>query len=31
MARNEVGGEKKTSYMILNYSETVIDPLPGYD
>jgi hypothetical protein len=31
MARNELDCAKKTSYVILNDSETVINPLPGYD
>jgi hypothetical protein len=31
MARNELGYEKKTSCVIRNYNETVINPLPGYD
>jgi hypothetical protein len=31
MARKELGHEKKTSYVILNVSEAVINPLPGYD
>jgi hypothetical protein len=31
MARKKLGGEKKTSYVILSDSETVINPLPGYD
>jgi hypothetical protein len=31
MARKELGCEKKTSYVILIYSEMVINPLPGYD
>jgi hypothetical protein len=31
MARNELGVPKKTSCVILNESETVINPLPGYD
>jgi hypothetical protein len=30
-ARNELGGAKKISHVILSYSETVINPLPGYD
>jgi hypothetical protein len=31
MARKELGCEKNTSYVIRSYSETVINPLPGYD
>jgi hypothetical protein len=31
MARNELGCEKKTSYVISNECETVINPLSGYD
>jgi hypothetical protein len=31
MARNELDCEKKTSCEILSYSETVTNPLPGYD
>jgi hypothetical protein len=31
MARKELGGAKKTSYVILSGSESVINPLPGYD
>jgi hypothetical protein len=31
MSKNELGGEKKTSYVILSDSDTVINPLPGYD
>jgi hypothetical protein len=31
MTGNELGGEKKTSYVIGSYSETAINPLPGYD
>jgi hypothetical protein len=29
MARKELDGDKKTSCVILSYSETVINPLPG--
>jgi hypothetical protein len=31
MARKELGCEKETSYVIGSYSETMINPLPGYD
>jgi hypothetical protein len=31
MERKELGGDKKTSHVIWNYSETMINPLPGYD
>jgi hypothetical protein len=31
MARNESDYEKKTSCVISSDSETVINPLPGYD
>jgi hypothetical protein len=31
MARKELGGAKKSSCVIRNDSETVINPLPGYD
>jgi hypothetical protein len=31
MARKELGLEKRVSCVISNYSETVINPLPGYD
>jgi hypothetical protein len=31
MARKELGYEKKTSSVILIYSETDRNPLPGYD
>jgi hypothetical protein len=31
MARKELGGAKKTSCVILNDNETVINPLPGYN
>jgi hypothetical protein len=31
VARNEVDCAKRTSYVICSYSETVINPLPGYD
>jgi hypothetical protein len=30
MARKELDGAKKTSYVSWSYSEIVIDPLPGY-
>jgi hypothetical protein len=30
MARKESGCEKKTSYVISSYNETVINPLPGH-
>jgi hypothetical protein len=31
MARKELGGAKKTLYVILSYSETALNPLSGYD
>jgi hypothetical protein len=31
MARNELGGAKKISYVIWSDEEAVINPLPGYD
>jgi hypothetical protein len=31
MAGNELDCAKKSSYVILRESETVINPLPGYD
>jgi hypothetical protein len=31
IARKELGCEKKTSCVILSYSDSVINPLPGYD
>jgi hypothetical protein len=31
MARNELGSENKISCVFLSDSETVINPLPGYD
>jgi hypothetical protein len=31
MARKELGGAKKASCVIGSYSESVINPLPGYD
>jgi hypothetical protein len=31
MARKELGCEKKSSRVISSYSETVINPLAGYD
>jgi hypothetical protein len=31
MARNKLDYAKNTSCVILIYSETVINPLPGYD
>jgi hypothetical protein len=30
MARKELAGAMKTSYVILSYRETVINPLLGY-
>jgi hypothetical protein len=31
MARKELGCENNASYVIRSDSETVINPLPGYD
>jgi hypothetical protein len=31
MAKKELGGANKTSGVISSYSETVLNPLPGYD
>jgi hypothetical protein len=31
MERRELDGAKKTSRVIWSYSETMINPLPGYD
>jgi hypothetical protein len=31
MARKELDCDKRTLYVIRSYSETVINPLPGYD
>jgi hypothetical protein len=31
MVRMELGGAKKTSCVIWSYSETLVNPLPGYD
>jgi hypothetical protein len=31
MARKELEGEEKTSYVIWSDSENVVNPLPGYD
>jgi hypothetical protein len=31
MSWKELGGAKETSYVIWSDSETVINPLPGYD
>jgi hypothetical protein len=31
MARKDIVGAKMTSYVIRNDSETVTNPLPGYD
>jgi hypothetical protein len=31
MARKEIGYEKKASCVIESYSETALNPLPGYD
>jgi hypothetical protein len=31
IARKEIGGSKMISYVILSDSETIINPLPGYD
>jgi hypothetical protein len=30
MVREELGGSKNTSYVILSYSETAINPLPVF-